>query len=148
SMSARFDPRRIFRPAARDVGSVVIAGRILRPSIRRRLFVTLFLPAAAVLIAGTVSDYLLALPPYTDAFDQELRDAALVLAAHVEKDPAGRLSLSLPVDALAMMRAGSQDSLYFRVSRADGTLIAGDADLPNPSDSGSGVDAEYHGTDI
>jgi two-component system sensor histidine kinase TctE len=131
-----------------DGGSAANAGRILRPSIRRRLFVTLFLPAAAVLMAGTVSDYLLALPPYTDAFDQELLDAALVLAAHVEKDPAGRLTLSLPVDALAMLRAGSQDSLYFRVSRTDGTLIAGDADLPSPAESGSGVDAEYRGADI
>jgi two-component system sensor histidine kinase TctE len=119
---------------------------ILRPSIRRRLFVMLFLPAAAVLMAGTVSDYLLALPPYTDAFDRELVDAALVVAAHVEKDPAGRLTLSLPADALAMLRAGSRDSLYFRVSRADGTFIAGDADLPIWS--GSGVDAQYRGTEI
>src|SRR5262249_13552469 len=121
---------------------------IFRPSIRRRLFVTLFLPAAAVLMAGTASDHLLPLPPHTNAFDQELLDAALVLAAHVEKDPKGRLSLSLPVDALAMLRAGSQDSLYFRVSMTDGTLIAGDADLPSPAESGSGVDAEYRGAEI
>ena len=62
---------------------------VLRPSIRRRLFVMLFLPAAAVLMAGTVSDYLLALPPYTDAFDQELTDAALVVAAHDRFDRGG-----------------------------------------------------------
>ncbi|HZF29242.1 MAG TPA: sensor histidine kinase [Gammaproteobacteria bacterium] len=123
----------------------------LRPSIRRRLFVTLFLPAAAVLIAGTVSDYFLALPPYTDAFDQELLDAALVVAAHVQKDPTGRMSLSLPVDALAVLRAGSLDSLFFRVSKADGTFIAGDADLPTPprsSGRGSRVDADYRGADV
>ena len=120
-------------------------GRFDRPSVRRRLFVTLFLPAAAVLTAGTVSDYFLALPPYTDAFDQELLDAALVLAAHVHEDPAGRLSLALPVDALAVLRAESLDSLFFRVSKADGTFIAGDADLPSPpgeSQNGSRVDSD------
>jgi two-component system sensor histidine kinase TctE len=126
-------------------------GRFDRPSVRRRLFVTLFLPAAAVLTAGTVSDYFLALPPYTDAFDQELLDAALVLAAHVHEDPAGRLSLALPVDALAVLRAESLDSLFFRVSKADGTFIAGDADLPSPpgeSQNGSRVDSEYRGNRI
>ena len=132
-MNERFDPR--------------AAG--WRASIRRTLFVTLFLPAAAVLIAGTVSDYLLALPTYADALDQELLDAALVVAAHVEKDSAGRLSLALPVDALGLLRAGSRDSLFFRVSRADGTLIAGDADLPSaPGPSGIGVDTAYRGTGV
>jgi two-component system sensor histidine kinase TctE len=121
-----------------------------RPSsIRRTLFVTLFLPAAAVLTAGTVSDYFLALPTYADAFDQQLLDAALVVAAHVEKDPSGRLSLSLPVDALALLRAGSRDSLFFRVSRADGTFIAGDPDLPSPPQSvGAGTDTEFRGTNV
>ncbi|HET7132384.1 MAG TPA: sensor histidine kinase N-terminal domain-containing protein, partial [Gammaproteobacteria bacterium] len=124
-------------------------GGSFRPSIRRTLFVTLFLPAAAVLTAGTVSDYFLALPTYADAFDQQLLDAALVVAAHVEKDPSGRLSLSLPVDALALLRAGSRDSLFFRVSRADGTFIAGDPDLPSPPlSSDVGVDTDFRGNNV
>ena len=105
--------------------------RVERPSIRRRLLVTLFLPAAAVLTAGTVSDYFFALPPYLDAFDQALLDSALVVAAHVQRDATGHLNLALPPDALAVLRAGSQDSSFFRVSAADGTFIAGDADLPD-----------------
>jgi two-component system sensor histidine kinase TctE len=133
------------RSEARAAGE----GGSFRPSIRRTLFVTLFLPAAAVLMAGTVSDYFLALPTYADAFDQQLLDAALVVAAHVEKDPSGRLSLSLPVDALALLRAGSRDSLFFRVSRADGTFIAGDRDLPSPPlSSDAGVDADFRGSNV
>ena len=57
-----------------------------RASIRRRLFITLFLPAAAVLIAQTAIDYLTALPPLTAAFDQALLESALAIAAHVQTD--------------------------------------------------------------
>ncbi len=124
--------------------------RFEKPSIRRRLLVTLFLPAAAVLTAGTVSDYLFALPPYVDAFDQALLDSALVVAAHVQRDATGHLDLALPPDALAVLRAGSQDSSFFRVSAEDGTFIAGDADLPDPrwSHSPRGSNAQYRGQSI
>ena len=125
--------------------------RAERPSIRRRLFVTLFLPAAAVLTAGAVSDYFLVLPPYIDAFDQALLDSALVVAAHVQRDMTSHLSLALPPDALAVLRAGSQDSLFFRVSAADGTFIAGDADLPDPPRSfrsPGGRNAQFRGQSI
>src|SRR5262249_40593721 len=101
--------------------------------IRRRLFITLFLPAAAVLIAGTVIDYLTALPPLRDAFDQALLESALAISAHVHTDPHGKLRLDLPTDALAVLRADSQDSVYFLVATRDGTFVAGDPDLPMPS---------------
>jgi two-component system, OmpR family, sensor histidine kinase TctE len=102
-------------------------------SIRWRLFVTLFLPAAAVLVAGTVAMYLRVLPPFTDAYDQALLESALAIAAHVRANENGHLELSLPPDALAIVRADSQDSVFFRVGAADGTFVAGDADLPDPS---------------
>jgi two-component system sensor histidine kinase TctE len=108
-----------------------------RASIRRRLLVTLFLPAAIVLTAGTVTDYLTALPPLTDAFDQALLESALAIAAHVQADSDGRLALHLPPDALGMLRAQSKDSIYFRVGTRDGALVAGDADLPTPPASAS-----------
>ena len=43
-------------------------------SIHRQLLLTLFLPATAVLVAGTVSDYLTAVAPLTEAYDQALLD--------------------------------------------------------------------------
>jgi two-component system sensor histidine kinase TctE len=122
-----------------------------RASIRRRLFITLFLPAAAVLTAGTVSDYLTALPPLTDAFDQALLESALAIAAHVQTDADGKLRLELPADALAVLRADSKDSIYFRVGALDGAFVAGDPDLPMPSTALSNpgrINAQYRGTPV
>jgi len=121
------------------------------PSIRRRLLLTLFVPAATVLLAGTISDYVTALRPYTEALDQTLLDSALVIAAHVERDSTGHLRLALPSDVLTGLRVGSQDALYFKVRDAAGKLIAGDADLPD-SDRGpygsSGSDMRYGDKDV
>jgi two-component system sensor histidine kinase TctE len=120
-------------------------------SIRWRLFVTLFLPAAAVLVAGTVATYLRVLPPFTDAYDQALLESALAIAAHVRADDKGHLALSLPPDALAIVRADSKDSVFFRVSAADGSFIAGDVDLPDPTRlPGNRLQtyAEYHGMPV
>jgi two-component system sensor histidine kinase TctE len=112
-------------------------------SIRRQLFSTLFVPVAALLVVGTVSDYLTALPPLTDAYDQALLDSALAIAAHVKSDAHGQLELSLPPDALAVLRADSQDSIFFRVSSADGRFIAGDVDLPQlPSSAPNPANAD------
>jgi two-component system sensor histidine kinase TctE len=120
-------------------------------SIRRKLLLTLFLPAAAVLIAGTVSDYLTAMSPLTDAYDQALLDSALVIAAHVREGADGRLDLVFPMDALDVLRADSRDSIYFRVSSADGTFVAGDADLPEPDTSQTNpaqMDSSYRGAPV
>jgi two-component system sensor histidine kinase TctE len=117
-------------------------------SIRWRLFGTLFVPAAAVLIAGTVTTYLTVVPPFIDAYDQALLESALAIAAHVKPDSDGRLELSLPPDALAIVRADSQDSVFFRVTSADGTFIAGDSDLPDVARAARNrlqVDDEYRG---
>ena len=56
------------------------------PSIRKRLLALLLLPAVLILTAGTLSDYFTALPPYRDAYDQALFDAALAVSAHVRAD--------------------------------------------------------------
>jgi two-component system sensor histidine kinase TctE len=120
------------------------------PSIRRRLFVTLFLPAAVVLLAGIVTDYLFALRPFTQVYDRILLESALVIAAHVQPDTDGRLRLTLPPDALTVLRSDSQDSIFFRVDSADG-FVAGDADLPvsdSLDPSQSQFDAEYRGAAV
>jgi two-component system, OmpR family, sensor histidine kinase TctE len=120
-------------------------------SIRWRLFGTLFVPAAAVLIAGTATTYLTVVPRFIDAYDQALLESALAIAGHVKPDQSGRLELSLPPDALAILRADSKDSEFFRVSSADGTFIAGDADLPDPERLPRNrlqTDAQYHGMPV
>jgi two-component system, OmpR family, sensor histidine kinase TctE len=120
-------------------------------SIRRRLVLTLFVPAAIVLIAGTAIDYFSALRPYTRAFDKALEDSALVIAAHIQRDRDGQLKLHLPADALEVLRADSQDSLFFRVDTRAGGIIAGNPNLPEvPAsiDNPAAADAKYDGAPV
>ena len=100
------------------------------PSIRKRLLALLLLPAVLILIAGTLSDYFTALAPYRDAYDQALFDAALAVSAHVRADARGRPTLSLPPDAIAILRYDTYDSIFFKVTSQSGDFIAGDRDLP------------------
>ena len=100
------------------------------PSIRKRLLALLLLPAVLILIAGTLSDYFTALAPYRDAYDQALFDAALAVSAHVRADARGHPTLSLPPDAIAILRYDTYDSIFFKVTAESGDFIAGDRDLP------------------
>jgi two-component system sensor histidine kinase TctE len=107
------------------------------PSIRKRLLALLVAPAVLILTVGTLSDYFTALTPYRDAYDQALLDAALAISAHVRADPQGRLTLSLPPDAIAILRWDSYDSIFFKVTSSTGAFIAGDRDLPELRDPSS-----------
>src|SRR6185369_3781492 len=99
-------------------------------SIRRRLFALLLVPSVLVLAAGTLSDYFNAVTPFREAYDQSLIDGALAVAANVHLDASNRPTLTLPPEAVAILRADSTDTVYYRVSDSTGRLIAGDADLP------------------
>jgi two-component system sensor histidine kinase TctE len=99
-------------------------------SIRRRLLALLVVPAIVVLLAGTVSDYISSIGPVRDAYDRALADGALAVAGYVRKSDNGRATLVLPEEAISVLRADAIDAIYFRVSGPDGSLIAGDQDLP------------------
>ena len=103
-------------------------------SIRRRLLASLVVPATFVLLAGTVSDYISSINPVRDAYDRALADAALAIAGYVRTNDAGRTMLVLPEEAIRVLRVDAMDSIYFRVSAPDGSLIAGDQDLPLAQD--------------
>ncbi|MBS0418531.1 MAG: sensor histidine kinase N-terminal domain-containing protein [Proteobacteria bacterium] len=121
------------------------------PSIRKRLFGLLLVPAVLILIAGTLSDYFTALTPYRDAYDQALFDAALAISAHVRADYQGEPRLSLPPDAIAVLRYDSYDSIFFKVTTESGAFIAGDRDLPQlPRESSNPARgyARYHGESV
>src|SRR5262247_4455709 len=105
------------------------------PSIRRQLLALLLLPAIVVLLAGTVSDYLTSISPIRDAYDQALADAALAIASNLRSEPGTGVGLELPAAAIAVLRTDAVDSIYFRVSGPDESIIAGDADLPQAPQS-------------
>jgi two-component system sensor histidine kinase TctE len=100
-------------------------------SIRLRLLKWLIGPILVVNLAGAGLTYLLAWTPAQLAFDQGLSDAAAALAARVRQGPQG-IVLDLPAQAEQVLRADRADATYFAVRKGDGTLIAGDADLPVP----------------
>lgn len=115
-------------------------------SIRRRLFALLLVPSVLVLAAGTLSDYFTAVTPFREAYDQSLIDGALAVAANVRMDANNKPTLTLPPEAVAILRADSSDSIFYRVSDSTGALVAGDANLPEAPRSGtnpSRADARY-----
>jgi two-component system, OmpR family, sensor histidine kinase TctE len=121
------------------------------PSIRKRLLALVLLPAVLILAAGTLSDYFTALTPYRDGYDQALLDSALAVSAHVQPDPHGRLTLSLPPDAISILRWDSHDSVFFKVTGPTGVFIAGDRDLADVHDDSSNPAlgySKYHGEPI
>jgi two-component system sensor histidine kinase TctE len=121
------------------------------PSIRKRLLAWVLLPAVLILTAGTLSDYFTALSPYRDAYDQALLDAALAVSAHVRPDRQGNLTLSLPPDAISILRWDSHDSIFFKVSNSAGAFIAGDRDLrelPASSNDPARGYSSYRGEEV
>lgn len=107
------------------------------PSVRKRLLALLLLPAVAVLVAGTLGDYFTATAPFSEAYDQALIDTAIALAGRVAPRSDGQPTLVLPPDAAAILRRDKIDSIYFRVSGPGGSLIYGDADLPELPGTGA-----------
>ena len=116
-------------------------------TIRRRLLLTLFLPAVLVLAGGTVADYYVTVRPLDRAYDDALIDTAVAIASYTKKSADGDPELALPQDLLAILRPDARDSTFFRVGLSDGTFIAGNEDLPTPSSASnpSLADTTYRG---
>ena len=104
-------------------------------SIRRRLLAFLIVPAIGILLAGTLVDYVARQHPVRDAYDQVLADSAVAIATNVRTDANGHAAISLPTEAVSILRTDAIDAIYFRVNGPDGKFLAGDADLPGVSES-------------
>src|SRR5262245_5221472 len=119
-------------------------------AIRRRLLLTLFLPAVLVLTGGTVADYFATVRPLDQAYDEALIDTAVAIAAHTKKSAGGDPELALSQDLRTILRPDARNSTFFRVGLSDGTFVAGDEDLPTPSSASNPSLAEtiYRGERI
>lgn len=99
-------------------------------SVSRRLLGLLLLPLALLLGIGLFIDYRSGAESIHGAYDRALREMALAIAAHLrDADGDGHIDADLPPQAIAMLRADSQDSIYYAVRTADGALVSGDDDL-------------------
>ena len=101
-----------------------------RTSIRRRLLRLLAMPVALVLLVGTASDLFIGVGPIREAYDLALSDAALALALNVHVDANGTVDARVSQESLNILKTDSTDQVYFLISLADGSLVAGDRDLP------------------
>ena len=130
--------------AASAIGSMSPPSRTA--GIRRRLLANLLLPLTLLVLLSVAVDYRIAFAPANEAYDQQLSDAALIVAAHLrtEKD---RPVLSMSGQAEAVLRFDSDDRVYYAVRDQAGQLVAGDAEL-GPVDAGSAANPSFYDADI
>lgn len=100
--------------------------------LRRRLLVALLPPLILILIGSSVLDYRLARKTADSAHDQSLADTIFDLEAHIHKQSSPAL-LDLTAETETMLRSSTPDMIYFSVRDADGKILAGDSDLPEPA---------------
>ena len=91
------------------------------------------LPALiALLLAGALTAYLVALKNANRAYDRALLDTTLAIAAQVKTEP-GRTLLELPAVAQQVLLTDKYDQIYYLVVGPQGEFLAGHKGLPPPS---------------
>jgi len=100
-------------------------------SLRRQLLRWLLGPLLLLWLIGTVFAYFIAHTFSDVTYDRALFSTARAVAAQITVAQGG-VTADLPLVARKMVRYDDHDRIYFRVKGADGSLIAGDEDLPEP----------------
>ncbi|KWR87360.1 sensor histidine kinase [Cupriavidus sp. IDO] len=81
--------------------------------------------------------YLVAKSIANGPFDRSLEASAIVLSQQV-REVNGRVTLQLPLSAREILRADETDNIYYQVVGKRGEYVAGDHDLPLPSEDDQG----------
>ncbi|MGY2485646.1 sensor histidine kinase N-terminal domain-containing protein [Cupriavidus sp. CP313] len=81
--------------------------------------------------------YLVAKSIANGPFDRALEASAIVLSQQV-REVNGRITLQLPLSAREILRADETDNIYYQVVGKRGEYVAGDHDLPLPSEEDQG----------
>lgn len=101
----------------------------MRVSIRKQLL-TLFMPLLVGLwVASAAVSYWLVSSFAEESFDKDLASSADSVAARLRVKN-GRVSVDLPLAAVAILQHRDADKFYYSVIGSDGKRIAGDATLP------------------
>lgn len=105
----------------------MISGKSLR-----QLLMGWLLPALiALLLAGALTAYLVALLNANRAYDRALLDTSLAIAAQVKSEP-GHTRLELPSVAQQVLLTDKYDQIYYLVVGPQGEFLAGHKGLPPP----------------
>ena len=120
-------------------------------TIRRRLLLILLGPLTLLLSLGIAMDYSAGLAPLHAAFDQALVNETFAIAAQVRAGPTGKIEFKLPEQAIELLRADKDDTVYYLVQGSDGEFLGGDPGLPTAADAHSNpalLDALYAGQPV
>jgi len=128
-----------------------MTNRSARMTIRRRLLLILLAPLTALLSLGIVLDYTAGLAPLRAAFDQALVKQTLALAAQLHAHDDGAIDFDLTPQAVAVLRADKDDTVYYQVLGPGNRLLGGEAGLPAAGDRAENPafrDGEFNGRDV
>ncbi|PZP92263.1 MAG: sensor histidine kinase [Variovorax paradoxus] len=104
-----------------------------RTSLRFRLLLGLLLPLTLFIVLNSISVYRQALAAATTAYDRTLLASAKTIGEQLDVqgyDELAELRATVPFSALEAFEADNQSRMYYRVSRRDGEMISGFAELP------------------
>ncbi len=102
-----------------------------RPSLRRLLLVWLLPAMVALVTAGGITAYAIALRSATRAYDRALLDTALAIAGQIQI-VGGVPVLNLPNQAEEILLTDRYDQVYFEVLGPENNFVAGHRGLPPP----------------
>ncbi len=101
------------------------------PSLHHALLRYLLTPLTVLLLFSAISTYYIASNYSNSAYDRALFDSIETIEEKLAlKD--GKVRLDLPEIAWEILGFDQQDKVYFDVRRADGTILAGTRDIPDP----------------
>jgi len=119
-------------------------------TLRSRLLSWLLVPLTLLLLVDAVGSYVIARRLADRVYDGELLEIARELTLHVNAGN-GKPAFDLEKDAERTLLLDQYDQVHYAVRTADGTRIAGDADVAPPPHTGTGpafYDAELAGESI
>ncbi|RCX09674.1 two-component system sensor histidine kinase TctE [Extensimonas vulgaris] len=114
------------------------------PSLRTRLLRHVLAPLALTWLVGTAISVLVANGFVQRAFDRSILDDAYAVAANV-RAANGRLEFALTSREVQAVLFDQVETVYFAVLRPDGTMLAGNANLPVPAPQAG---EEYRFSDV
>src|ERR1017187_1215310 len=100
-------------------------------TLRKKLLTWLLLPMLILLLMSAAIMYSLAFRFVNYAYDYALVDSTHDISGQIVTI-GGRASLDLPESARKIIVSDELDTIYFNVIDKDGTVIAGDHELPPP----------------
>lgn len=101
------------------------------PTLRRTLLLYLLIPLSVLWVFNAMVTYFIARNYANIAYDRALFDSVESIEEQI-RFKNGKATIDLPEIARNILRFDQQDKVYFDVRQADGLLLAGEVDIPDP----------------